>query len=67
MADPSSDGRPRAGIMEFDVEDAALEWLKNPGYKVVHGPGIAPHSAGAERTDYKKLFWSIGWSMRWIG
>ena len=44
-----------APFTESEVEDAALEWLGSLGWKVVHGPGIAPHAAGAERTDYSEV------------
>ena len=37
---------------ESEVEAAALEWLEGLGWKVAHGPDIAPHAEGAERADY---------------
>ena len=40
---------------ESEVEDAALEWLESLGWEVGHGPHIAPHSAGSERTDYTEV------------
>ncbi len=40
---------------ESEVEAAALEWLKGLGWTVAHGPDIAPHTAGAERTDYREV------------
>ena len=40
---------------ESEVEDAALEWLEDLGWEVAHGPHIAPHSAGSERTDYTEV------------
>ena len=40
---------------ESEVEDAALEWLEGLGWKVAHGPNIAPHAAGAERADYTEV------------
>ena len=43
---------PSARFTESEVEDAALEWLEGLGWNVAHGPEIAPHAAGAERTDY---------------
>ncbi len=36
---------------ESIVEDAALAWLEELGYAVVHGPDIAIDELGAERTD----------------
>ena len=40
---------------ESELEDAALEWLEGLGWKVAHGPHIAPHSADAERTEYDEV------------
>ena len=40
---------------ESTVEDAALEWLDGLGWKVAHGPDIAPHADGAERADYTEV------------
>ena len=44
-----------ASFTESEVEDAALEWLDGLGWNVVHGPEIAAHAAGAERTDYTEV------------
>ena len=44
-----------ATFTESEVEEAALEWLKNLGWRVAHGPDIAPDVAGSERTDYSKV------------
>ncbi|MDE0528194.1 MAG: type I restriction endonuclease subunit R, partial [Truepera sp.] len=44
-----------ATFTESEVEDAALEWLENLGWKVAHGPNIAPHAADAERTEYSEV------------
>ena len=41
-----------AGISESDVEDAALEWLAELGYDVVHGPDIGPEGLAPERGCY---------------
>ena len=38
-------------ITESVVEDAALDWLKELGYAVLHGPAIAAGEPGAERRD----------------
>ena len=40
---------------ESEVEDAAVEWLESLGWEVAHGPHIAPHAAGSERTDYTEV------------
>ena len=40
---------------ESEVEAASLEWLEDLGWKVAHGPDIAPHAEGAERTDYGEV------------
>ena len=42
-------------ITESIVERAALEWLKNVGWNVAHGPDIAPDTPGAERVDYGEV------------
>ena len=36
---------------ESIVEDAALAWLGNLGYKVLHGPDISAGEPAAERSD----------------
>ena len=46
---------PSASFTESEVEDAALEWLEGLGWKMSHGPEIAPHAAGAERSDYTEV------------
>ena len=33
-----------ATFTESEVEAAALEWLEGLRWRVVHGPGIAPHA-----------------------
>ena len=40
---------------ESEVEDAALEWLEGLGWKVIHGPDIAPHTVASERADYSEV------------
>ena len=42
-------------ITEADVEQAALDWLSALGWKVAHGPDIAPGMPNAERTDYGQV------------
>ena len=44
-----------AAFTESEVEDAALEWLEGLGWEVAHGPDIAPHAEGTERTDYGEV------------
>ena len=40
---------------ESVVEEAALEWLTDLGYTVLHGPEIAPGEPFAERDDYGQV------------
>ena len=40
---------------ESEVEAAALEWLASLGWRVAHGPDIAPHAEDAERADYTEV------------
>ncbi len=40
------------GVSESVVEEAALAWLESLGWIVQSGPGIAPDTLAAERTDY---------------
>ncbi|MBP7798021.1 MAG: type I restriction endonuclease subunit R [Thermoanaerobaculaceae bacterium] len=40
---------------ESDVEDAALGWLKASGWRIAHGPDLAPDMPGAERVDYGEV------------
>ena len=42
-------------ITEADVEHAALDWLRGLGWRVAHGPDIAPGVSGAERADYGQV------------
>ena len=42
-------------LTEADVEKAALEWLSGLGWRVVHGPDIAPGAPDAERGDYGQV------------
>ena len=39
-------------LTESDVEEAALAWLQGLGWRVAHGPDIAPVTAGAARDDW---------------
>ncbi|MBM4326976.1 MAG: type I restriction endonuclease subunit R [Deltaproteobacteria bacterium] len=40
---------------ESQVEQAALGWMQNLGYVVLHGPEIAPDTPDAEREDYGQV------------
>ena len=40
---------------ESVVEDAALAWLESAGWRIAHGPDIAPDMPAAERTDYGEV------------
>ena len=40
------------GFTEWEVEEDALGWLAAIGWKVAHGPDIAPDTPGAERATY---------------
>ena len=40
---------------EAAVEEAALAWLGNVGWSVLHGPDIAPGEACEERADYGQV------------
>ena len=40
---------------ESVVEQAALAWLEGLGYRVLHGPDIAPGEPAAEREDYGQV------------
>ncbi len=40
---------------ESMLEDAALNWLENLGYTVLHGPDIAPDGTAPERGNYGEI------------
>ena len=40
---------------ESEVEEAALQWLKDLGWSVKHGPDIAPDTPDAERDSYDQV------------
>ncbi len=42
-------------LTESEVESAALAWLESLGWKVLHGPEIAPGELFAEREDYGEV------------
>ena len=39
-------------VTEADVEEVALEWLRDLGWQTAHGPDIGPGGASEERMDY---------------
>jgi type I restriction enzyme R subunit len=43
------------GFTESTVEQAALSWLESVGWRVLHGPEIAPGESAAERDDYGQV------------
>ena len=42
-------------LTEADVEQAALGWLSDLGWTVVHGPDIAPDTPATERNTYDQV------------
>ena len=44
-----------ATITEADVEQADLDWLVDLGWRVAHGPDIAPDTPNAECDDYGQV------------
>lgn len=42
-------------LTESTIEQAALAWLEAIGWKVAHGPDIAPDTSAAERTNYGEV------------
>ena len=42
-------------LTEADVESAALSWLSGLGWRVAHGPDIAPDTPDAVRADYVQV------------
>jgi type I restriction enzyme R subunit len=42
-------------LTESDVEHAALAWLEGAGWRIAHGPDIAPDMPAAERRDYGEV------------
>ncbi len=43
------------GVTESVVEQAALAWLEAIGWRIAHGPNIAPDTPAAERRDYSEV------------
>jgi type I restriction enzyme R subunit len=44
-----------ANLMEYEIEQAALDWLKTIGWETVFGPDIAPDMLAAERENYEQV------------
>jgi type I restriction enzyme R subunit len=44
-----------ANLMEFEIEQAALDWLKSIGWQTLFGPDIAPDMLAAERESYEQV------------
>ena len=42
-------------LAEVDVEQTALEWLRELGWSTAHGAGIGPEAERAERGDYSQV------------
>jgi len=42
-------------LNESIVEDAALEWFREMGYAVGHGPHLAPGEPAAERDSFSEV------------
>lgn len=43
---------------ESTVEEAALAWLEAIGWRIAHGPDIAPDMPAAERASYSEVLLS---------
>jgi type I restriction enzyme R subunit len=44
-----------SAFTESIVEGAALQWLEAIGWRIAHGPDIAPETPMAERRDYREV------------
>lgn len=44
-----------SALTECRVESAALAWLQAIGWRIAHGPNIAPEMPAAERRDYGEV------------
>ncbi|KVX97781.1 DEAD/DEAH box helicase [Burkholderia ubonensis] len=42
-------------VNEQQLEELCLGWFQESGWRVLHGPDIAPDSASPERTDYRQI------------
>jgi type I restriction enzyme R subunit len=48
-------GAVTTAFTESVVEEAALAWLESTGWRIAHGPDIAPDMPAAERHDYGEV------------
>jgi type I restriction enzyme R subunit len=51
-----------SAFTESVVEEAALAWLEGLGWRVLHGPDIAPGEPAAERVDFGQVV--LEWRLR---
>jgi len=42
-------------LTEYEIEQAALDWLKSVGWETLFGPDIAPDMLAAERENYEQV------------
>ena len=42
-------------LTRADIEQATLHWLADHGWRVAHGPHIAPDAPDARRADYGQV------------
>ena len=42
-------------LNEQQLEDLCLGWFQETGWRVAHGPDIAPDSHAPERTDHRQV------------
>ncbi|MBS0506893.1 MAG: type I restriction endonuclease subunit R [Proteobacteria bacterium] len=42
-------------LNEQQLEDLCLGWFQDVGWRVAHGPDVAPDSSAPERTDYRQV------------
>ena len=62
------DSYPMTTITEDDVEQAALDWLRDVGWGVAHGPTSRPmHPQQLSVTTSGRSSWSSGCGTRWRG
>jgi type I restriction enzyme R subunit len=50
-------------IIESEVEQVALDILKEVGYKTIYGPDIAPDGEKPERQNYSDVIFGM-WSLK---
>ena len=47
--------RPITTLTEAELEQTALSWLSDLGWRLAHGADIAPETPNAERADYGQV------------